>query len=249
MTKIRQIWLMLLLIACGLAGAWGTATVMADWSGAGKLYHETTFSYAVEINQSADAALSGAEATVIITPQRDSDNPADFSDAYRARAQQQAKQWAAERSGENRLDLLLVFKQPLTVEETNDLLRTHEAHLFESGLVGYANGTPFAAYTKENGPYLTDSLSDYGEDYRGVEPEIDAADSFDEPPPADVRGVLAVRVWVPAQQLALLLDHDSVDWVDITPQQVRDQLASDDTWRDAVISTVALEMPVWAYTW
>lgn len=249
MSKIKQIWLMLRLIACGLAAAWVTVTILAAPSDTDKLYHETTFSYTVVVNQSGDAPLSGAEATVIISPQRDSDNPADFSDAYRGRAHQQAIQWAVERSSEDRLDVLLLFKQPLTIEETNDLLRTHEAHLFESGLVGYANGTPFATYAKANGPYLTDSLFDYGEDYHGVEPETDAADSFDESPPADMRGVLAIRVGVSAQQLEPLLDHDSVDLVDITPQAVRDQLASDDTWRDVAIKNVALEMPVWAYTW
>jgi hypothetical protein len=68
-------------------------------------------------------------------------------------------------------------------------------------------------------------------------------------PPADIRGYMAARVWVEAAGLATLNNQPAIDFVDTTPQAVRDLLAANVHWQNTPINHVSIEMPVWAYDW
>jgi len=193
-------------------------------------YRTPYYRYTVQLATYAQEGIR-----VSIEPERPGKDSSEFADTYLQASRERAQQWIADhRTG--LMDVMVLFSRPLTLEEANRVLRAANAQVFESGVVGYEDGIPFASYSKEKGPFLTASLQEHAEMI---------GDSMS----VDVRGYLAVRAWVNRQGLAVLLQHEDVQVVDTTPQDVRDRLAQDRHWRDKPIDSLAIEMPVWAGEW
>lgn len=243
---------LLLIVAAGL---WFTIGphVMAEV--AHMRYSEPLFDYLVEYDEVYNLETQQTETNgllVAIQPDDRADNGSAFSEAYIQAAKAQAALWSETRlSSKEMLDVMVVFSKPLLLDEANKILSSANAAVFESGAVGYgADGIPFAVYAKENGPLLTQTLAEIGEANRGFKPEVtEEYTAVTQQPPANIRGYMAVRVWVDAAGLASLNNHPTVDFVDTTPQAVRDLLAANMHWQNTPINQVSIEMPVWAYDW
>lgn len=218
----------------------------------GMTYRQDNYNYSVEIDDFYNEQTKTWQEQgiiVMVDPQRPKDNPSGFSENYLQATKGRAVEWINSRNVETSLDVMVIFSRPLTLNEANTVLNTASATVFESGVVGYAaDGTPFAEYSKENGPLLVKPLAEFS-DNTGIVPEGTTAEQLAESLPADVRGYLSVRVWVNSEGLKSLMAHQDVRVIDTTPQAVRDQLAANRTWQDVLITTVAIEMPVWAYDW
>jgi len=241
------------LVVAGILLAIGSKT-MANVSY--QSYQTATYSYDVELDTVYDSKSDmHAENGILVSvsPQRETEDAAGFSDAYYRASWERAQQWATERRT-GLADVMLIFAHPLTLEEANHILDPIKANVFESGFVGYVDGTPFAGYLKEEGR-LSHTLQEcaklggYGVGPDGVVPEMTENDVDKSAGDYDVRGYLAVRAWIDLANLDSLRHHQDVLLVDTTPQDVRDQLSENPTWQGKVIRAVALEMPVWDYRW
>lgn len=251
--KSRKIMILglLMIVVSGLWFAVGPR-VMADVSQ--MQYSEPLFDYWVEYDEVYNLETEEFDRDrllVAIQPEYRTENGSAFSEAYIQAAQAQAALWSQTRLPGEMLDVMVVFNTPQTLAEANEILHTADAVVFESGAVGYgADGIPFAVYAKEDGPLLTQTLAEIGEANRGFEAEVvEGETAVSSQPPADIRGYLAVRVWVDAAGLAILNSQPAVDFVDTTPQTVRDLLATNLHWKNTSINHVSIEMPVWAYDW
>jgi len=252
--KSRKIMIPGLLIIV-IAGLWFAVgpRVMAEVSH--MRYSEPLFDYLVEYDEVYNLEKQQIETDgllVAIQPEYRADNGSAFSEAYIQAAKAQAALWSETRlSSQEMLDVMVLFSKPLTLDEANKILSSANAAVFESGAVGYgADGIPFAVYSKENGPLLTQTLAEIGEANRGFEPEVTEENTaVSAQPPADIQGYMAVRVWVDAAGLATLNNQPTIDFVDTTPQAVRDLLAANVHWQNTPINHVSIEMPVWAYDW
>ena len=236
----------------GVIGLWSGLSPNVTASVAHQTYQRAHYRYTVETDQlyDAESGTTHAIGTIIsIDPDHSTTNSSQFSDSYLKQSRAQAEQWVIERATDDLIDLLLVFKHPLPLEEVNEILKSTDAHVFESGLVGYGQEMPFAKYNTEKGPLLTRSLTELAEEFKGVVTEITDEHPTEEGEPADIRGFMAVRAWVPVKNLQPLLSHEAISIVDITPQAVREELATDEDWQGSSINVVAIEMPVWAYPW
>ncbi|HID30792.1 MAG TPA: hypothetical protein EYP19_12415 [Desulfobacterales bacterium] len=208
-------------------------------------YRTPHYSYEVH---SATYAEEGI--VVSIEPERSAENASAFAGVYLQTSHERAERWVADHRADP-IDVMVIFRHPLTLEEANEVLRSANANVFESGVVGYTGEMPFAAYSKVEGPLLTRSLQEHAESVGHPPIEEMAENSTLQATTAfvDVRGYLAVRAWVDSKGLDVLLKHEDVRVVDITTQEVRDQLSNNRHWRNKPIDSVAIEMPVWAYEW
>lgn len=218
-------------------------------------YQMPTYEYEIEVqmhHENATNALVEDGIFVHLKPNRPAKDATDLADAYLQASHQRALKWIAEnRTGP--LDLMIIFARPLSLEQANNILSLANAEVFESAVVGYRDGIPFAGYSVEEGPLLVRSIQEYVEMGvgGGVAPEItqDNEAELARASTADIRGYLAVRAWVDAQNLDVLLEHKDIRVVDTTPQEVRDQVLKSPTWRHRTINHLTIEMPVWAYDW
>ncbi len=237
-----------------MIGAWFAIgpRVMADVSN--MRYSENSFDYSVEIDESFDTGSqkwTDIGIRVRIKPDYQPDNPSAFSEEYLAVAEKQLSILIQTKQPDASIDALVLFNRPLSLEEANSILYAINAELLQSGIVGYgaADGIPFAAYRRESGSLLTKDLAALAELYKGFEPEIIVDDVANTQPPSDIRGYMGIRLIVPAAKLTMLSQHEFVQFVDTTPQIVRDMLAMDIHWRNTPINSMSIEMPVWAYPW
>lgn len=208
-------------------------------------YRTPPYSYEVH---SATYAEEGI--VVSIEPERSAKNASAFGDVYLQTSRERAEQWVADRRADP-IDVMVVFSHPLTLEEANAVLRSANANVFESGVVGYTGEMPFATYSKVEGPLLAHSLQEHAESvgHPPIEEMTEGSALETATASVDIRGYLAVRAWVGSQGLDALLKNEDVQVVDTTPQDVRDQLSKNRRWRNRPIDSVAIEMPVWAYEW
>lgn len=208
-------------------------------------YRAPHYNYAV---QSATYPEEGI--IVSINSERSAKNASVLSDAYLRASHERAKRWAANHHA-GPIDVMVIFSHPLTLKEANEVLRSANASVFESGIVGYLGGEPFATYSKIEGGLLFRSLQEHAELVGHPPKEVVKKGDVPEAITAsvDVRGYLAVRAWVDSKGLNALLKQDDVRVVDTTPQDVRDRLSQNRHWRNKPIDRVAIEMPVWAYEW
>lgn len=253
MTKYKRILITLGLLSMIIAGVWLAIGPQTLARLSHMTYRTPTYTYTVELDTAYDSQVAGPVETgilVTIAPERSAKDASDFSGAYLQESGQRAKQWIAERRGDA-LDVMIIFSRPLNLEEANKVLAAANAQVFESGVVGYSEGVPFAGYEVEEGPRLTRTLAQLAELGGGFEPEIVADSDITAPPERtrDIRGYLAVRAWVDGSGLEALLKYEEVRLVDTTPQEVRDRLSSSLIWKDYAINALAIEMPVWAYEW
>ena len=253
MSKFKRLITVCLALSLGFVGAWLAVGPRVMASISGMTYHQPTYSYRVEIDRLYDTqsnSFSDIGTLVSVSPNLATTNNSAFSGAYLQTTRERATHWITTRRTDELIDVMLVFTRPLMLEEVNTILNSIKAHVFESGFVGYADGMPFATYTKEEGPLLTRSLQEYVENVQGFEREIteDSNPQAKQVPP-DIRGFLAVRIWVQTSTLQQLLDNKNIRIVDTTPQAVRDQIAADRHWKNVPVNAVAIEMPVWAYQW
>lgn len=208
-------------------------------------YRAPHYSYEVHLATYAEEGI-----VVSIEPERSAKNASAFADVYLQASRERAEQWVADhRAGS--IDVMIIFSRPLTLEEANEVFRSANANVFESGVVGYTGEMPFAAYSKVEGPLLARSLQEHAESvgHPPIEEVTEGSTLQTTTASIDVRGYLAVRAWVDSKGLDVLLKHEDVRVVDITPQEVRDQLSNNRHWRNKPIDSVAIEMPVWAYEW
>ncbi len=208
-------------------------------------YRTPHYSYEVH---SATYAEDGI--VVSIEPERSAKNASAFADVYLQTSRGRAEQWFADRRADP-IDVMVIFSHPLTLEEANKVLRSANANVFESGVVGYTGEMPFAAYSKVEGTLLARSLREHAESvgHPPIEEMTEGSTLETATASVDMRGYLAVRAWVDSQGLDTLLKHEDVRVVDTTPQDVRDRLSENRRWRNKSIDSVAIEMPVWAYEW
>lgn len=253
MAKHKRIFITVGILSIIVAGTWLTIGPKTVARLSHMTYRTPTYTYNVELDMAHDSQVAGPVETgilVTIAPERPSKDASEFSESYLQKSQQRAEQWIGERRGDS-LDVMFIFNRPLNLEEANKVLTAANAQVFESGVVGYSEGVPFAGYAVEEGPLLTRTLAQIAELGGGFEPEIAADSDVTAPPESarDIRGYLAVRAWVDGEGLATLLKCADIKLVDTTPQEVRDRLSNSLTWKNYPINAVAIEMPVWAYEW
>ncbi len=241
----KRVLLLVGVLVFVVGGLWLAVGVETMASVSHMPYHTPHYSYFVRKATYAEEGVA-----VSIEPERSGSNSSAFADTYLRASRERAEQWSAERSV-GPIDVMVIFSHPLTLEEANEILRSVQADVFESGVVGYEGGVPLAIYSKVKGPLLDISLREHAaalghspiEDME-KESELATAEAA-----VDVRGYLAVRAWIDSKNLNVLLGHEDVRVVDTTPQDVRDKLSNDRHWRNEPIDSVAIEMPVWAYEW
>lgn len=199
-----------------------------------------------KLNDDGTVAESDPPETLLvsISPEIATGNPAQFSDAHRQFALAQTHLLAQE--GTNS-DTLIVFTQPLSLEEANAIIQKANAIASRSSAVGFVTDMPFATNEIETGPLLIRSLAahvaeqaNFPSGPNGEPAGIEAV---------DVRGYLAVQAMVPAEGLIMLLNDPQVDFVDVTPQLVRSRLSQDIRTKNKLVSDVTIPMPVWGYDW
>jgi len=234
-----------LLVVAGLGAIFGPRS-MASVSH--MTYREATYSYNVELDAYYNKGRKVEDGILVsIHPERPVKDAPGFSDAYLQTSRERANQWVTNHRAAS-MDVMIIFSHPLSLEEANEILYSANADVFESGIVGYSDGIPFAGYSKEGGS-LDRSLQEIAKLGGGFETEV-VEDSVSEAASTDdIRGYLAVRAWVDFQGLETLLKNENVRVVDTTPQEVRDQLSEDRHWQNEPIHSLAIEMPVWAYEW
>ena len=207
------------------------------------------YHYQVEI-------LPDGSLAALIFPEPSKDNSSAFSEAYLAQSRAQLDT-LMQKDRNADVDVLALFVRPLNRDQANKLLDSVHARVFESAVVGYQWGAPFAGYNIEQGPQLARSLDEIAADFpRTPEAKLQASGVFSKAfsnpeQPVDVRGYLAVRAIIPAYRLRALVSHPLIRFVDATPQIVYEEIHSDPRWRDKAPDHrhVRIEMPVWAYPW
>jgi len=218
-------------------------------------YQQATYSFDVVLDtyySETGEEVNGIRA--IIQPQLADESTSLPSTAYLNASQQRLQQWVSKRTGDELVDVMLMFARPLTMAEANEILGSTNAEVFESAVVGYVYGVPFVNYAVENGSLLTRSLTEVAESQHEfmIEAEkghIEEADLTLVGDPVDVRGYLAVRAWIKVNNLNKLAQTPEVRFIDTTPQAVRDQLNTDSNWQNMSVTWLSLPMPVWAYDW
>lgn len=218
-------------------------------------YQQATYSFDVVLDTySSETGEEVNGIRAIIQPQLADERTSLPSTAYLNASQQRLQQWVSKRTGDEFVDVMLMFARPLTMAEANEILASTNAEVFESAVVGYVYGVPFVDYAVENEALLTRSLTEVAESQHEfmIEAEkghIEEADLTLVGDPVDVRGYLAVRVWIKVNNLNKLDQTPEVRFIDTTPQAVRDQLNTDSNWRNMSVTWLSLPMPVWAYDW
>ena len=216
-------------------------------------YTEPTYQYGIEIDTFVDMETGQEQdggLIVTIEPQFSDENTAQFSDAYMEVSQKRLQEWlTAENRQDVQMDILLVFAHPLSEEEVNALLHLAKAEIFESAVVGYVAGIPFTGYAKETGHVVSQSLDEVRDSQQEALTAVRRLEGYDPEKGIEVGGYAAVRLWVDGHGMAVLAQHAAVQFVDTTPQAVREKLALDRHWQNAPISVIALPMPVGGYDW
>lgn len=241
-----------LLLLFGIGGLWLLVIPNITASVSNATYQQDTYDYTVEIDtvfNTDSQSLEEEGILVSIHPDYSQDNASAFSQTYLDAGRERTAQWLVKREANTLADVMIVFSHPLTLEEANKVLQSSKSDVFESGLVGYIDGVPFAHYMQEGEVSLVQSLQDVANTLAGFESETTIDVVSETEPHVDVRGYLAVRAWTPVESLEMLSSHESVRFVDTTPQEVRDQLATDKNWQNMPVNAIAIEMPVWAFDW
>lgn len=148
----KKLMISTLLVAV-VAGLWFAVGPRVFASVSHMSYAEELFGYQVEFDEVFNEETKQVEndgILVAIQPEYDVNNASAFSDAYIAASDAQALLWSQTRLGAEKLDVMLVFSEPLSMDAVNEMLMGAEAAVFESGAVGYgADGIPFAVYSTE----------------------------------------------------------------------------------------------------
>lgn len=242
---LQKKYILIIFLLLTTSGVWVKFGEKAMATVSYQTYQTQTYSYDVEIDQFYDekGVINSQGILVHLHPEKDTQNPSQFSSAYWQTNENNLRTVLTAGEENKVVDVLIIFKHPLSFKETDQLLATAEADVFESGLVGFMNDTPFAHYAVEKG-LLSPTV------WQEVETTIYEEDLSKEGfGQSKILGYMAVRVWVKAHQLPKLLGMEQIDKIDVTPQIVREALARNNSWRNTPILSLSLEMPVWAYKW
>lgn len=242
---LQKKYILIIFLLLTASGVWAKFGEKAMATVSYQTYETQTYSYDVEIDQFYDekGVINSHGILVHLHPEKDTQNPSQFSPAYWQTNENNLRTVLTASEENKMVDVLLIFKQPLSFIETEQLLAEIEADVFESGLVGFKNNIPFAHYAVEKGS-LSQAM------WQEIETTIYEEDlSKEDVGQSRILGYMAVRVWVKAHQLPHLLVKEQIEVVDVTPQIVRDTLAHNNSWRNTPILSLSLDMPVWAYKW
>lgn len=190
--SLRSIFVTLALAAIIALAGFRTIAYMQETTFRGETYTYQVETRTIKTNELNDdgtvVEIDPSETVLVsISPETAAHNPNRFSAVHRQFVLEQAHLLAE--AGTNS-DTLIVFTQPLTLEDANAIIQKANASVNRSSAVGFVADTPFATNEIESGPLLSRSLSDHAADQANFPSGPD-----DEPAgkaAVDVRGYLAV---------------------------------------------------------